>query len=391
MKSLPFFLQGSLNNNDGSIIRQTVISRPDVTPIVEGQTKGMVSKSMRPDRFEIRFFPVGDKTKGGDAILIQLFDFANKKHVVLIDGGYWATGKQIISYLKKCSVEKIDYVISTHFDNDHIGGIGEVISSDCISCGTLIMNDYNQSCLKYVEDQTQIGETLNESLEQAKNIRAIAQQRGIDMIHPCGLTNPIWDCLYILGPSQNHMDKYVLGVYSEPVEENVRMVENLSHSKFEKYDSTKEIQWDNKEKTSGINETSIVVALKLGDLKFLFTGDVGKEGLNAALDKWESMGHLASEFTHIQLPHHGSRKNIDLDIIRRLHKDGDSKKYLISCPPQNPDLVHPSHRLINKIYEISPKSEIYCTAGKFLIVSKGMFEICSPAKSVPICPIMDAL
>ena len=95
--------------------------------------------------------------------------------------------------------------------------------------------------------------------------------------------------------------------------------------------------------------------------KFFFTGgDAGKVALNKALDYWESVGYHASDFSVVQLPHHGSRKNIDLDILSRLNVS----EFIISCPPEGMKEGHPSRRLINKILEMNSKEKIYTTANR---------------------------
>lgn len=96
----------------------------------------------------------------------------------------------------------------------------------------------------------------------------------------------------------------------------------------------------------------------MGNLTFLFTGDAGKEALSEALDYWESLGYNASDFSIVQLPHHGSRKNIDPSILARLN----ASEYIISCPPDGIKEGHPSRRLINKILEQNSEAEIYTTA-----------------------------
>ena len=70
------------------------------------------------------------------------------------------------------------------------------------------------------------------------------------------------------------------------------------------------------------------------------------------------MKHKKSAFSVVQLPHHGSRKNIDPDILSRLN----ASEYIISCPPNGMKEGHPSRRLINKILEMNSKAEIYTTA-----------------------------
>ena len=59
----------------------------------------------------------------------------------------------------------------------------------------------------------------------------------------------------------------------------------------------------------------------------------------------------------VQLPHHGSRKNIDPEIIKRFN----NPEYIISCPPDGESEGHPSRRLINKILEIKPNARFFMT------------------------------
>lgn len=71
----------------------------------------------------VYFFDVGQ----GDATLIQTPDGKN----ILIDGGDPGTG--IVQYLKSLKVQRIDYMIATHPDSDHIGGLVDVLTEIPVS------------------------------------------------------------------------------------------------------------------------------------------------------------------------------------------------------------------------------------------------------------------
>ena len=43
--------------------------------------------------------------------------------IMVIDGGSLDNGQKIINYLESMSIDKIDYMIATHSDSDHIGGL----------------------------------------------------------------------------------------------------------------------------------------------------------------------------------------------------------------------------------------------------------------------------
>lgn len=69
---------------------------------------------------DVYYFDVGQ----ADSILL-----ANDDKYMLIDAGNNADGKNIVNYLKKLGVKKIDYLVATHAHEDHIGGMDDVINS----------------------------------------------------------------------------------------------------------------------------------------------------------------------------------------------------------------------------------------------------------------------
>ena len=48
---------------------------------------------------------------------------------LLIDGGNVEYGETVVNFLNKHSVSKIDYLIATHADSDHIGGLNDVLEN----------------------------------------------------------------------------------------------------------------------------------------------------------------------------------------------------------------------------------------------------------------------
>ena len=76
----------------------------------------------------IHFIDVGQ----GDATLIQTPEGEN----ILIDGGQRSHGNELVAYIKAQGIKKLDYVIATHPDADHIGGLIAVLNS--ISIGEFV-------------------------------------------------------------------------------------------------------------------------------------------------------------------------------------------------------------------------------------------------------------
>lgn len=70
---------------------------------------------------KVHFIDVGQ----GDSIFLQT---PNHKRI-LIDGGPPKAGKKVVAYLKEHQINKIDLLIATHPDIDHIGGLPYIMSS----------------------------------------------------------------------------------------------------------------------------------------------------------------------------------------------------------------------------------------------------------------------
>lgn len=87
--------------------------------ITSGCTSSISSNTTEPyNGLKVHYIDVGQ----GDSELIQV----NGKNL-LIDAGPNESRDKLMSYLKKQNIKKFDYVIATHPDEDHIGGMGDVI------------------------------------------------------------------------------------------------------------------------------------------------------------------------------------------------------------------------------------------------------------------------
>ncbi|SFB22748.1 ComEC/Rec2 family competence protein [Clostridium frigidicarnis] len=78
------------------------------------------NKETVQDKLLVHYIDVGQ----GDSILIQ-----SKNKNLLIDAGPRSSSKDLINYLKKNNIKKLDYVIATHPHEDHIGGMADVINT----------------------------------------------------------------------------------------------------------------------------------------------------------------------------------------------------------------------------------------------------------------------
>lgn len=58
----------------------------------------------------------------------------NNGETMLIDGGNEADSSLIIQYIKRLGISKIDYIIATHPDSDHIAGLDKIILAFDVGC-----------------------------------------------------------------------------------------------------------------------------------------------------------------------------------------------------------------------------------------------------------------
>lgn len=122
----------------------------------------------------VHFLDVGQ----GDSILVQ----SPNGKTMLIDGGVKGAGKDIVAYLRSIGVSKLDYVVATHPDADHIGGLITVLNSisikNFIDSGKVHTSQTFEEMLTLVNDKNipyivpQIGDLI--ALDEALKIEVLA-------------------------------------------------------------------------------------------------------------------------------------------------------------------------------------------------------------------------
>ncbi len=79
----------------------------------------------------VQFLDVGQ----GNAILIRCGG-----HYMLVDGGDWSKSSYVVSYLQKQGIESFDYVMASHYDDDHLHGLVGVLKK--FDCDLVLDADY---------------------------------------------------------------------------------------------------------------------------------------------------------------------------------------------------------------------------------------------------------
>ena len=127
----------------------------DISCSLSKRGSGSSKPVIRSKNMEIHFIASGHYD---DAILIR-----TDNKVILIDSGRWNCREKVIPYLKELGISKIDLMIGSHLDNDHIAAQGDILSKfivDKIYYPDDIFNCVSKkTCVKF--DQENILEALN--------------------------------------------------------------------------------------------------------------------------------------------------------------------------------------------------------------------------------------
>lgn len=92
----------------------------------------------QPENCSVHFLACGK----ADSILIL-----SDGEAMLIDAGYAANAAQVVAYLKAQGVTKLRYLVLTHGDKDHVGGMAEVL--DNITVERLLVSPKKENSPEY--------------------------------------------------------------------------------------------------------------------------------------------------------------------------------------------------------------------------------------------------
>lgn len=314
--------------------------------------------------YEIDFLPVGDESKGGDAIALRygnLYGTRSEQTVVVIDGGYTDDGEALVQHIREhYGTDFVDIVISTHSDQDHITGLEVVLEK--MRVGQLLMHlpwDHSGTigeARKYAFKSTALSEKVEKSFQAASDLQAIAIRKGVPILEPFAGMQTRDGVLRILGPSEDYYEGLLPNVEETRAQSSViSLSEQLRKLLKAAAQLVPETLWtetlrDDGE-TSPTNNSSVITLLTVDGRKLLLTGDAGIPALEQALDLLEAEAFQPGSLKFVQIPHHGSRRNVGPSVLDRLlGPKGQSTAHstaFASVPPKNPEHKHPAKKVTN--------------------------------------------
>ena len=287
--------------------------------------------------YEIDFIPVGEGSKSGDAICLRYsYDDGVSWHVGVIDGGTQDSGESLCQHIEKYYKTKtIDFLICTHPDQDHASGPSVILDN-------LIVNKVLMHCpwdyVDYIYDAVNDGRVTKQSLKQklidghpyAYSIYEKAIDKGIPIYHPFSDHNDHGvPALNIVGPSEEYYLKQLVNFRSindvtEDQDSEFGLLKSLLEASKKAVNWVSET-WDDEklvdpeaDATSCENSSSVISFFDFDGKRVLFTADAGVGALNEAATSIEQLGHPLQSFSFVQVPHHGSKRNIGPTVLNRL-------------------------------------------------------------------------
>jgi hypothetical protein len=199
------------------------------------------------------------------------------------------------------------------------------------------------------------GIRLRESLRGASDLETIAARRGVKIIEPfAGLETP-GGIFRILGPTEPYYEQLLdeiqgVGGMREAARDLMSSVVEKARSLLVRETLEHETLRDDGV-TSPQNNTSVISLLTIDGQQFLFTADAGIPALEQAVQRLEAEGFQPGELTFVQVPHHGSRRNVGPSVLDRLlgakgQASCHSTAY-VSAPQKNPENKHPAKKTEN--------------------------------------------
>jgi len=318
--------------------------------------------------YEIDFLPVGTGEKCGDAIAVRfgnLYGPRNDQAVVVVDGGFKETGEQLVQHIKQYYLtDYVDLVVLTHPDADHAAGIAIVLSQLKVGCLWMHLPwEHTEDIADMFKNgrvtDTSVSERLRKALDDARGLEKLAESKNIPMIEPFAGIEDDSGHITVIGPSVGYYDELLLDFRCTPepkvvssfltrtIQAGVGLAEMVAETlDFETLDDSGE--------TTAENNSSVILSIQLDGHRMLLTGDAGIPSLTRAADYLEDCFEETSGWNFIQVPHHGSKRNVGPSILDRLIgpklDEYQEKLTAFVSAPKNGLPKHPAKKVTNAFH-----------------------------------------
>lgn len=363
---------------------------------------------------EVEFLDVGEGSRPGDAIVIRYGDEYSYE-LMIVDGGNAETGEKIVSHVQRqFGNVPISHVVLTHPDIDHASGLRTVVEQMDVrnlwvnppwlfaSIGRELFNDP-----RWTEDG--ISREVASNYDIVSQILSTAVSRGIPWNLP--MQGAVVGPFTVLSPSAYAL-KHLVPQFDKtpsPDQEAITaagfwigkesMLSRILASVQATAASWVPELWGveglrDGGVTSASNESSVILYGNFDSQgSVLLTGDAGIRALTWAADYLDAVGVPLRQFGFVQIPHHGSRRNVGPTILNRLIgppvPEGLNTGLSAYVSAPRDDATHPRKIVLNAFTRRG--AQVYATQGQ-AIVNNGGFRTrpgYGPIAPVPFAPVVE--
>lgn len=340
--------------------------------------------------YEVDFLAVGEGERCGDAIALRFGNLAGRRdeqQVWVIDGGTKESGESLVAHIAKYyGTDRVDVVVSTHPDSDHASGLSVVLEQ--IKVGVLLMHqpwNHAENIRHLFDDErvtpSGIEDRVWRALQDARELEKIATRKRIKIIEPfadngyCELSPNAK--LYVLSPSKAFYEQQLANfrcmpeaaqkaAMARPVEAVLGMAKEAARALETWFTET--LADPGPDATSAENNSSTILLFELDGKRLLFTADAGVPALTEAANRAAALGIDLKTVNFIQVPHHGSKRNVGPTILNRIvgtikaTESYDKTAFVSASKDGQPK--HPAKKVVNAFKRRG--ANVFATQGKGL-------------------------
>lgn len=310
------------------------------------------------DYFELDFLDV-ETRKSGDAITMR-YGIGGQQSVHVIDGGFDAMAQRIIDHiLTYYGNAPIDHVVVTHPDGDHACGLRGVVER--CNIGTLWMlrpwlyAEVLPPCFPTYNSADRLGSRLRQLYPYIADLERIALAKGIAIMEP--FQGARIGAFTVLAPSPSRYFKCLLrsektpevtGEAADALSGLLAGLAQIGRALVNVARGAWGYEIFSAEETSAENEMSVVQAAVIDGRRIVLTGDAGRGALGEAADAAWMAGLALPGVDIVQVPHHGSRRNVTTELLDRwlgprlAYRPADGEElFTAMCSSAKADPDHP--------------------------------------------------
>jgi beta-lactamase superfamily II metal-dependent hydrolase len=325
---------------------------------------------------EIEFLAVGEGSRAGDAIVIRYGEI-NNYQLMVVDGGTAETGEKLVEHLKTQFGKdvRLEHVVLTHSDADHASGLRDVLREIPIANVWLHVPWFlSGEAIHLFKNKSWTQDGLAAAIKTeydiiAEIVNLAFAAKGTKVFYP--FQGSVIGSFTVLSPRKATY-LHLLPQFDKTPEPDQALLEAaniwigkkpagilkaLYEAVAAKVSNWVPESWSHERlkdggETSASNESSVVLYADLGsNRRILLTGDAGNNALTWAIEHANLNGLMLQNFSFVQIPHHGSRRNVGPTVLNQLlgpiQPEASAARFTAFVSAPKEDDQHPRKIVLN--------------------------------------------